>query len=82
MANTVESAVLTLRLNVDTKNKLDRLANATHRSKSFLAAEAISRYLELEAWQIAEIELSIKEADAGDFASQDQLSNLAKKYAG
>jgi predicted transcriptional regulator len=78
----MESAVLTLRLNLDTKNKLDQLANATHRSKSFLAAEAISRYLELEAWQIAEIELSIKEADAEDFASQDQLSNLAKKYAG
>lgn len=78
----MESAVLTLRLNVDTKNKLDQLANATHRSKSFLAAEAISRYLELEAWQIAEIELSIKEANMGDFASQDELSNLANKYAG
>ncbi|MDO9232561.1 MAG: CopG family transcriptional regulator [Methylotenera sp.] len=78
----MESAVLTLRLSVDTKNKLDQLANATHRSKSFLAAEAISRYLELEAWQIAEIELSIKEADMGDFASQDELSNLANKYAG
>jgi predicted transcriptional regulator len=78
----MESAVLTLRLSVDTKNKLDQLANATHRSKSFLAAEAISRYLELEAWQIAEIELSIKEAGMGDFASQDELSNLANKYAG
>lgn len=78
----MESAVLTLRLNVDTKNKLDQLANATHRSKSFLAAEAINRYLELEAWQIAEIESSIKEADASDFASSEQLSNLAGKYAG
>ncbi|WP_047551564.1 CopG family ribbon-helix-helix protein [Methylotenera sp. G11] len=78
----MESAVLTLRLNADTKNKLDQLANATHRSKSFLAAEAISRYLELEAWQISEIESSIKEADNGDFASSEQLSKLANKYAG
>ena len=78
----MESAVLTLRLNIATKNKLDQLASATHRSKSFLAAEAINRYLELEAWQISEIELSIKEADAGDFASTEQMSDLAKKYAG
>ena len=78
----MESAVLTLRLNADTKNKLDQLANATHRSKSFLAAEAINRYLELEAWQISEIELSIKEADSGDFSSSKQLSRLANKYAG
>lgn len=78
----MESAVLTLRLNIATKNKLDQLASATHRSKSFLAAEAINRYLELEAWQVSEIELSIKEAVAGDFASTEQVSDLAKKYAG
>ncbi len=78
----MESAVLTLRLNINTKNKLDQLATATHRSKSFLAAEAINRYLELEAWQISEVELSIKEADAGDFATAEQVLSLAKKYAG
>jgi predicted transcriptional regulator len=50
------SAILTLRLNSETKNKLDQLAIETHRSKSFLAAEAINRYLEFESWQISEIE--------------------------
>ncbi len=77
----MESAVLTLRLNAETKNKLDKLATATQRSKSFIAAEAISRYLEIEAWQIAEIEQAIKEADAGDFASDAQIAKLAEKYA-
>lgn len=77
----MESAVLTLRLNAETKKKLDKLATATQRSKSFIAAEAISRYLEIEAWQIAEIEQAIKEADAGDFASDAQIAKLAEKYA-
>lgn len=77
----MESAVLTLRLNAETKNKLDKLATATQRSKSFIAAEAISRYLEIEAWQITEIEQAIKEADAGDFASDVQIAKLAEKYA-
>jgi predicted transcriptional regulator len=37
----MSTAVLTLRINNKTKLMLDRLANATHRTKSFLAAEAI-----------------------------------------
>ncbi len=77
----MESAVLTLRINSDTKEKLDKLATATRRSKSFLAAEAISRYLEMEAWQISEIELALAEADAGDFASDAQINAIATKYA-
>lgn len=77
----MESAVLTLRLNSTTKEKLDKLASATNRSKSFLAAEAINRYLEIEAWQISEIEKSLLEADAGDFADDNQVALMAAKYA-
>ncbi len=77
----MESAILTLRLNNETKEKLEQLANATHRTKSFLAAEAIHRYLEIEAWQISEIEQALVEADKADFASDDQVKALAAKYA-
>jgi RHH-type rel operon transcriptional repressor/antitoxin RelB len=75
------SSVLTLRISDSVKEQLDHLAEATHRSKSFLAAEAISRYLENEAWQIKEINLALDEADRGEFASDDELINLVKKYA-
>jgi RHH-type transcriptional regulator, rel operon repressor / antitoxin RelB len=77
----MESTVLTLRVNTKTKAKLDKLAEATKRSKSFLAAEAIERYLEVEAWQIREIKQALKEADAGDFVSDAELANIVKKYA-
>ncbi len=78
----METAVLTLRINSATKEQLEKLASATHRSKSFLAAEAINRYLETEAWQIGEIEKALKEADAGDFAEDEQVALVAAKYAG
>jgi len=78
----MESAVLTLRVDTKTKAKLDKLAEATRRSKSFLAAEAIERYLEVEAWQIKEIKQAIKEADAGDFVSDAEFAKIVKKYAG
>ena len=76
------TSVLTLRVPEEIKAKLDKLAQATHRSKSYLAEEAIARYIDLEAWQIGEIEQAIQEADRGDFATSSDLEGLLKKYAG
>ena len=42
------SATMTIRIATDTKRKLERLAADTRRSKSFLAAEAVSAYVERE----------------------------------
>ena len=76
------TSVLTLRVPEEIKAKLDKLAQATHRSRSYLAEEAITRYIDLEAWQIGEIEQAIQEADRGDFATPSDLADLLKKYAG
>ena len=76
------SAVLTLRLSTEVKERLDRLAASTSRSKSFLAAEAIERYLDLESWQIGEINNALREADAGDFAPESAVTAITAKYAG
>ncbi|MFO7543462.1 MAG: ribbon-helix-helix protein, CopG family [Thiobacillus sp.] len=75
------TAVLTFRVPEEIKAKLDKLAQATHRSRAFLAEEALSRYLELEAWQVGEIEQAIEEANRGDFAPASDLAKLLKKYA-
>ncbi len=58
----------------------DRLAESTQRSKSFLAAEAIREFVENNEWQIAEIRAALKEANAGDFASDKDVATLAKKW--
>ncbi|MEI7286182.1 CopG family ribbon-helix-helix protein [Pectobacterium carotovorum] len=55
------------------------LAKVTGCTHSFLAGQAIEDYLAREAWQIAEIEQAIKEADADDFVSSDEMNNLFKK---
>lgn len=74
------STTMTVRLEEDVKERLDRLAEATERSKSFLAAEAIRTYVENNEWQIAEIHAALNEADAGDFAADKDVANLAKKW--
>jgi len=78
----MSTAVLTLRINNKTKLMLDRLANATNRTKSFLAAEAIERYIELEAWQVKEIKAALKEADKKDFVFDKDFAKLVRKHLG
>ena len=78
----METTTLTLRVPTEVKERLDRLADATHRSKSYLAGEAIRQYLDLEAWQIGEIQQAIKEADANDFATDTDIDAVVRKYAG
>ena len=77
----VSSATLTLRLPVEVRDQLDSLAAATNRTKSYLAGEAIRQYLGLEIWQIGEIQQALNEADAGDFASDTEVSAVMDKYA-
>lgn len=78
----MNTAVLTLRVPAEIKQQLDKLADATHRSKSWLAGEAIQRYLDLEAWQVGEISQALAEADAGDFATDEEVTAIKTKYAG
>jgi RHH-type rel operon transcriptional repressor/antitoxin RelB len=74
------STTMTLRLEDDVKARLDKLAGATRRSKSFLAAEAIREFVENNEWQIGEIKAALKEANAGDFAADAEVAALAKKW--
>jgi len=71
---------MTIRLEDDVKDRLDRLADSTQRSKSFLAAQAIREYVESNEWQIAEIHNALQEADAGDFATDKDVAALARKW--
>lgn len=74
------STTMTVRIDDDVKDRLDVLAEATQRSKSFLAAEAIREYVELNEWQIHETRAALAEADAGDFAGDKEVRALAKKW--
>lgn len=75
-----ESTTMTIRLAPELKAKLDQLAGVTHRSKSFLAAEAIREFVELNEWQLAELQQAVREADAGDFAGDDEVTTVLSKW--
>lgn len=74
------STTVTLRLDDEVKNKLEKLAESTHRSRSFLAAEAIKAYVDSNEWQVNEIHSAIVEADAGDFATDAEVKAVFEKW--
>jgi len=74
------STTMTIRIDEDVKNQLGRLAESSKRSKSFLAAEAIKTYIELNEWQMQEIEAALVEADSGQFASDADVHAVIEKW--
>ena len=59
------STTLTVRLTPELKARLDKLAEQTHRTKSFLAGEAIGNYVERELEIVAGIERGLDDMRAG-----------------
>ena len=74
-----ESSVLTLRLAAQLQNQLDRLSKSMNRSRSLVAAQAIQEYVSVNEWQINEIKKGMAEADAGDFATHEEMQQTSRR---
>jgi predicted transcriptional regulator len=64
---------ITFRIDSSKKAVLDALAKGINRDRSYILNEAVAAYLEMYQWQIEEIQKGIAEADAGDFASDEEV---------
>jgi len=56
------------------------LSKSMNRSRSFVAAQAIQEYVSVNEWQINEIKKGLAEADAGDFATDEEVQQVMKKW--
>ena len=57
---------MTIRVSPDVKAKLDGLARDMRRTASYLAGEAVTSYVEANAWQVDVIRKRLDEASAPD----------------
>lgn len=71
-----------LRLDVadETFEGLERLARETGRSPAEVAREAVQRYVEYESWKAEKIERGLRAADAGEFASDEEMGTAFDRY--
>jgi len=61
----MRSTTFTVRVDTGVKKRLQQLAKSTGRSRSFLAAEAINEYLEINEWQVTGIRRAIASLNRG-----------------
>ena len=74
------SETLSIRIDAVTKKRLDELATRSRRSKSFLAAEAITAYVESEEWQLGEMQEGIKELEGGHGVGHEKVAKWLNSW--
>jgi RHH-type transcriptional regulator, rel operon repressor / antitoxin RelB len=74
------TADMTVQLPLEIKERLEELARTLQRSETWLVAEAIASYVDLQQWQIREIKEGIREADAGEFATDEEVAAVLSKW--
>jgi len=62
-----------IRVDRSTKSRLQKLAKSTGRSRSFLAAEAITAYLDTNEWQISGITAALSSLDRGKGIAHERV---------
>lgn len=76
----MRSTTFTVRVDSIAKKRLERLAKSTGRTRSFLAAEAINEYLDLNEWQVAGIKQAIASLDRGEGVSHERVKEWVKSW--
>lgn len=66
---------MTPRVSDELKAKLDRYAQLTGRSMSYVAAAAVEDYLSWRVPQLEDLEQAIEDADGGKFASPEDVTS-------
>lgn len=68
--------VMTVRVDAEVIKRLEKMARATARTKSFLVADAIEEYLSINEWQIEAIEEGILQAEKGPLIPHEEVRKM------
>jgi len=74
------SASVTVRLDQPTLAALDELARKTSRSRDWLVARAVEDFVASDAWRIEKIEEGLAASERGDFASDEEVARVRRKF--
>ena len=82
MTHSSPAVTLSVRLPPEMRDQLEELSDATGRTKSFLAAEAIESYLAVQAWQVNAIKKAVKKANSKDtkFVGHNKVTDWVNSW--
>lgn len=75
-------ALLTVRMDEDRLQALDKVADGLDRDRTYVVTQAIDAFLDVHKWQIAYIEEAMREADTGQFASTAEVDRTFARLRG
>jgi predicted transcriptional regulator len=71
---------ITVWLEDDIVASLAKLAKHGDRDRSYLISKAVESYISVQQWQIHQTRKAITEAEAGDFASDDEVEAMFTEF--
>ena len=78
----MSSATFTIRVDSAVKKRLEKLAKSTGRSRSYLAAEAIGEFVDVNEWQIAGIKRAMQSLDRKEGIAHEQVREWVRSWGG
>jgi RHH-type rel operon transcriptional repressor/antitoxin RelB len=76
----MDRETISFRLDVKKRAALDALAQAQDRDRTYVLNEAIDAYLDVHQWQIEHINEGIRQADAGEFATEAEVAAAFSRW--
>ena len=74
------STLISVRVSKEIAKRLKALAQATDRSKSYVAAQAIEEFLSLQEWQVKAIHQGLEQAEAGKLFGHEEARRRLSKW--
>ncbi|MBI5604138.1 MAG: ribbon-helix-helix protein, CopG family [Deltaproteobacteria bacterium] len=76
-----KTSLISVRMPERLAERLENLAKATDRSKSYLASMAIEEFIAVQEWQVQAIREGIAEAEAGKLVGHEKALKELKKWS-
>ena len=73
-------SVFTVRVSSELQDRLDAIAEAIDRPRSWVVNRVLEAFVASEAWQIEEIRRGLAEADAGEFATDADVEATFERW--
>jgi len=64
---------VSVELPAELADRIDSLARSIDRPRSWVVEKAVEEYLETQAWQVRAIRSALAQAEAGDFATDEEV---------
>ena len=71
---------MSFRIPAEKARKVDQLAKATERPRSWLLEQALDAYLETQAWQVDHIEKGLRELRRGEHALHEEVAQWLSSW--